>query len=301
MTAPDTSRPLAGILWMLAAGVCFVGMTALVKIMGGAMHPTQAAFLRYLLGMVFVVPAIRPLIQARLTRRHWTLFGLRGVVHSVGVMLWFFAMTRIPLAEVTAMNYLTPIYVTLGGALLLGETLAARRITAVIFALVGAFIILRPGFREVSPGHLAMLGTSLMLGASYLLAKVTVDELRPAVVLAQLSFWTTLFLIPFAWTVWEPVGLRDLAVLLLVASFATAGHYCMTRALQAAPVAVTQPATFLQLVWSVALGAAVFGEGVDIWVVAGGTLILASVSFITWREAVLRRRSLTPVNIAPKL
>ncbi|MDP5217909.1 DMT family transporter [Ruegeria sp. 2205SS24-7] len=303
MPMPDSppQRPLVGILWMLAAGVCFVLMTALVKVIGNAMHPVQLAFLRYILGLVFVLPVIRPLITTRFTRRQWALFGIRGALQSVAVMLWFFAMTQIPLAEVTAMNYLTPIYVTLGAVFLLGERLALRRITAIGFAFIGALIILRPGFREVSAGHLAMLGTTLLLGGAYLLAKVTVDEVRPALVLAQMSIWVAVFLAPFAVVVWQPFSPSDLGFVFLVATMATAGHYCMTRALQAAPVAVTQPATFLQLVWSVALGALAFDEGIDPWVVAGGTLILASVSFISWREAALQRRQITPVNLEPKL
>ncbi len=286
---------------MFSAGLSFVAMTALVKSLGTSMDPIEAAFLRYALGLVFLLPAMRAILTTHLTRRHIALFGLRGAIHAVGVMLWFFAMTRIPLAEVTAMNYLTPVYVTLGAALFLGETMAFRRIAAVLVAIVGAVIILRPGFREISAGHLAMLGTSLMLGGSYLLAKAMVQDVRPSVVVAHLSIWTTLFLIPFAIAVWTPPSLRDIGVLFMIASFATAGHYFMTLALQAAPVAVTQPVTFLQLIWATLLGVLVFQEGIDIWVVAGGTLILAAVSFITWREAVLNRSGLTPPSLAPKL
>ncbi|MGV6802605.1 MAG: DMT family transporter [Ruegeria sp.] len=300
-TITAQSRPLAGMFWMFTAGLSFVAMTALVKSLGTTMDPIQAAFLRYALGLVFLLPAMRAILSTHLTRRHITLFGLRGAIHAVGVMLWFFAMTRIPLAEVTAMNYLTPVYVTLGAALFLGEKMAFRRIAAVLVAIVGAAIILRPGFREISAGHLAMLGTSLMLGGSYLLAKAMVQDVRPSVVVAHLSIWTTIFLIPFAIAVWTPPSLRDIGVLFLIASFATAGHYFMTLALQAAPVAVTQPVTFLQLIWATLLGALVFHEGVDVWVVAGGTLILAAVSFITWREAVLNRSGLTPPSLAPKL
>lgn len=286
---------------MLAAGIAFVAMTALVKYMGRSVHPVQASYLRYLFGLVFVLPAIRPLISARLTRRQWGLFALRGAIHAIGVMFWFFAMTRIPLAEVTAMNYLTPVYVTIGAIFFLGEPLAARRLTAIGVAVIGALIILRPGFREVSTGHLAMLVTSLTLGGSYLLAKVTVDEVSPAVVVAMLSLWVTLALTPFAAAVWEPITLPQAGLLFAVACFATAGHYFMTLALQAAPVAVTQPVTFLQLLWATLLGSLVFAERVDIWVVTGGTLILGAVSFITWREAVLNRRAITPPSIAPKL
>ncbi|WP_170331632.1 DMT family transporter [Ruegeria arenilitoris] len=300
-TVAIQSRPLAGMFWMFSAGLSFVAMTALVKSLGTSMDPIQAAFLRYVLGLVFLLPAMRAIMTTHLTRRHLTLFGVRGMIHAVGVMLWFYAMTQIPLAEVTAMNYLTPVYVTLGAALFLGEKMAFRRIAAILVALIGAAIILRPGFREVSTGHLAMLGTSLMLGGSYLLAKAMVQDVRPSVVVAHLSIWTTIFLIPFAIAVWTPPSLRDIGVLFLIASFATAGHYFMTLALQAAPVAVTQPVTFLQLIWATLLGAFVFHEGIDLWVVAGGTLILAAVTFITWREAVLKRGNLTPPSIAPKL
>ncbi len=293
-SATDQSHPLVGMFWMFAAGLSFVAMTALVKALGDSMNPIQAAFLRYALGLVFLLPALRAIRETPMTRRNLTLFGVRGGVHAVAVMLWFFAMTRIPLAEVTAMNYMTPVYVTLGAALFLGEKLAFRRIAAIIVAIVGVLIILRPGFREVLPGHLAMLGTSLMLGASYLLAKIMVRDIRPSVVVAHLSIWVTISLIPFAVAVWQPPGLRDIGVLFLIASFATAGHYFMTLALQAAPVAVTQPVTFLQLIWSTILGAAIFHEGVDIWVVAGGTLILSAVTFITWREAVQNRGGRPP-------
>ena len=298
-STPDTYRPLTGMFWMLAAGLSFVGMNALVKILGASMNPIQAAFLRYVLGLVFLLPALRAIFETPLTRRNLTLFGLRGGVHAIAVMLWFFAMTRIPLAEVTAMNYLTPVYVTLGAALFLGEKLAFRRIAAISVALVGVVIILRPGFREVQPGHLAMLGTTLALGASYLLAKFLVRDVRPSVVVAHLSIWVTLALIPFAIAVWEPPSLRDLGILFVVASFATAGHYFMTLALQAAPVAVTQPVTFLQLIWATLLGTLAFHESIDLWVIAGGTLILMAISFITWREA-QQSRGLTSQPTPPQ-
>ncbi len=279
---------------MFAAGLCFVGMNALVKMLGTSMNPIQAAFLRYALGLVFLLPAIGAILGTPLTRRNLTLFGVRGGVHAIAVMLWFFAMTRIPLAEVTAMNYMTPIYVTIGAAIFLGEKLAFRRIAAIMVAVIGVLIILRPGFRTVMPGHLAMLGAALALGVSYLLAKVMVRDIRPSAVVAHLSIWVTIALVPFAIAVWEPPDLRDLLVLCAIASFATAGHYFMTLALQAAPVTLTQPVTFLQLIWATLLGTLAFHERVDIWVIAGGTLILAAVSFITWREAVLSRGKTIP-------
>ena len=280
---------------MFVTGLCFVAVTALVKHMGSRVPPAEAAFLRYFLGLVFLLPMLKDLREAQLTRRQWKLFGMRGMFHAGAVILWFYAMTRIPIAEVTAMNYLSPVYVTIGAAIFLGEKLAMRRIVAILIALLGAAIILRPGFREVSSGHLAMLVTAIVFAGSYLTAKIMAGEVKPTVVVAMLSIFVPIGLAPFAIAVWVTPSLNELMLLFCVASFATAGHYTMTLAFAAAPVTVTQPITFLQLVWAVLLGAIVFGEPVDIWVVFGGVVILASVTFITWREAVMKRSPVTPV------
>ncbi len=290
------TRTSMGIFWMLVTGLNFVAVTAIVKYIGSDVPAAQGAFLRYTLGLVFLLPMIRPILSAHLTRRQIKLFAYRGVVHTLAVILWFFAMARIPIAEVTAMNYLSPVYVTIGAALFLGEKLPPRRLAAVIMALVGAFIILRPGIKEVEPGHIAMLGTAVLFAIGYLLAKQLSGEVSPAVIVGMLSITVTIGLAPFAAAVWVTPTLSQLGWLFLVACFATAGHYSMTLAFAAAPLTVTQPVTFLQLVWAVILGAVFFGEAVDFWVVLGGVVIMGSVSFITWREAVARR-SVTP-NVA---
>jgi drug/metabolite transporter (DMT)-like permease len=101
--------------------------------------------------------------------------------------------------------------------------------------------------------------------------------------------------------VWVTPGWYDLAILFGVACFATAGHYAMTLAFAAAPVTVTQPVSFLQLIWAVLLGWVAFSEAPDIWVILGGLVIIGAISFITWREAVLKRRQITPLVGQTKL
>ena len=282
-------RPVVGVFWMIVTGLMFVAVTAVVKHVGDGVPAAQAAFLRYVLGLVFLLPMIRPILRARLTTRQLRLFGLRGVVHTLAVILWFYAMARIPIAEVTAMNYLSPVYVSLGAALFLGERLPPRRLAAVLVALVGAMIILRPGVKAVEPGHIAMIGTAIFFAFGYLIAKIVSGEVSAPVVVGMLSITVTIGLAPFAYAVWVTPTMSQLGWLFLVACFATAGHYTMTLAFAAAPLTVTQPVTFLQLIWAVTLGAVVFGEAVDGWVIFGGAVIMASVSFITWREAVARR------------
>jgi len=299
MKTAHPQSPVTGIFWMVVTGLCFICVTALVKHMGPRLPSSEAAFIRYGFGLVFLLPAIGALREAKLSRRQWALFSVRGGLHGIGVILWFYAMPRISIAEVTAMNYLAPIYVTVGAALFLGETLALRRIIAVVLGLVGAAIILRPGFRELTSGHFAMLIAAVVFGGAYLLAKVLADEVRPSVVVAMMSLFVTLFLAPFALASWITPTWEEIGILAAVACFATAGHYTMTLAFAAAPLTVTQPVTFLQLVWATALGAIAFAEPIDIWVVLGGAVILGSVTFITWREAMLKRQ-ITPAAPATK-
>ena len=71
----------------------------------------------------------------------------------------------------------------------------------------------------------------------------------------------------------------------------------MTRAFAVAPMTVTQPVTFLQLIWASLLGALVFAEPVDLWVLVGGAVMIGAISYITWREAHLRR----PAPVTPAL
>jgi drug/metabolite transporter (DMT)-like permease len=305
MLAMRTNRPLAieimpspvrGVLWMVVTGVLFVSVTAMIKVLGTRMPATQAAFLRYLFGVVFLLPVFGTLRTLRFDLGTWCLICARGAVHTVSVASWFYAMARLPIADVTAMNYLAPIFVTIGAALFLGERLAARRVIAIVVALCGALIILRPGFREVGAAHLAMLFMAAASGTSYLMAKVLTGRVSAGVLVAMLSLTVTIGLAPMAIAVWVPPTPWELAILFAVACLATAGHYAMMLAFRAAPLTVTQPVTFLQLVWAVLLGALVFGEGVDIFVILGGTVIVAAISFISWREAVLKRRVTPPVS-----
>ncbi len=298
---PKPKAPIQGVLWMIVTGILFVCVTALVKVNGTRIPAVESAFLRYALGIALLFPMVSQVRKTTFDRPLMIAFGVRGITHSFGVALWFFAMARIPIADVTAMNYMTPVYVTIGAALFLGETLAIRRIMAVLAALVGAVVILRPGFRDVSSGHLAMLITAVFFACSYLLAKHLSARVNAATVVVMLSLFVPIGLLPWAMAVWITPSFHELMILFGVACCATAGHYTMTLAFAAAPVTVTQPVTFLQLIWAVSLGIIVFGEPFDPWVVLGSAIILTSVSFMTWREAILKKREMTPPVHAPKV
>ncbi len=294
MDIPAQNRPLAGILWMLATGLSFVAVTGIVRHLGTALPAVEAAFLRFLIGLIFLTPALVAVFRAGLSPEAAKLVTGRGALHVAAVSLWFYAMARIPVAEVTAIGYLNPIVVTVGAAIFFGEKLALRRIMAIGVALAGALVILRPGLREVSPGQIAQLGAAICFGLSYLIAK-RLSALMPAgALVALLSLTVTIGLAPFAALVWVPPTLAQIGQLAIVAAFATLGHYTMARAFAAAPLTVTQPVTFLQLVWATLLGALVFDEKVDPFILLGGAMIISAISYMTWRETQIRRRTVTP-------
>ncbi len=292
----DLGRPVQGVLWMLATGVAFVGVNGIVRHLGTDLPAAQSAFIRFVLGLVFLLPAIWMARATRFPPRFLWMFGWRGLLHVAAVIFWFYAMARVPVAEMAAIGFLNPVVVLVIAGLLLGEGLGRGRVLSVVVALAGALVVLRPGVREVSVGHLAQLAATLCFAVSYIFAK-RLSGLAPAsVIVAVLSVTVTVGLAPMAWWVWQPVRGDQLAWLALVAALATFGHYAMTRAFSAAPLAVTQPVTFLQILWAALLGAVVFGEAVDGFVLLGGAMIVAAVSLNTWAEA---RRGRIPPQPSP--
>ena len=290
MKTVQPNKPIAGALWMGLSGLCFIGVYVGVKYVGTRLPAAESAFLRYALGLVFLLPVVRSLWREGLPSQVIKLGIGRAVLHTFAVTLWFYAMARIPIAEVSSMGYLTPIFVTLGAVLTMGESLALRRGLAIAIAIIGVLVILRPGFREVSMGHLAMLGTTLCFGISYLMAKRLTDLASADMVIALLSIGVTIGLIPLTIPVWISPTSSEVGTLFAVAIFAVAGHYSMTFAFRSAPLTVTQPVTFLQLIWAVAVGYLLFGENIDSFVVLGGAIIIGAVLYITLREAQLRKK-----------
>ncbi|MDA1311190.1 MAG: DMT family transporter [Proteobacteria bacterium] len=298
-SSPD--RTLIGIGWMLLTTLLFVGVTGIVRHLGSDIPAVEAAFLRYSIGLVLVLPAFLPLLRQWPRPVMMKLFALRGFVHAGGVMLWFYAMARVPIAEVTALGYTAPIFVTIGAAVFFGERLYMRRIMAVLAGFIGAMIILRPGFHEISTGQLAQLAAAPLFAASFLLAKGLTREFSAPVIVAMLSLFCTLALLPGAIAQWRDPTLNEVAWLGLTAAIATIGHYTMTRAIAAAPLTVTQPIGFLQLVWATLLGVLVFGEALDPYVLLGGGIVVASVTYISHREAAAARKMRTPPAVATKM
>jgi drug/metabolite transporter (DMT)-like permease len=282
---------LRGIAWMLVTGLFFVAVTGIVRHLGSDMDAIQAAFIRYVFGLIMISPVFLRTQPGSFTPRNLRLHMIRGLAHGCGVMLWFFAMARIPIAQVTAIGFTAPIFITLGAALFLGERLQARRIGAVLIGFGGTLVILRPGLQHIPLGALAQLAAAPLFAASYLIAKKLTGTQSSSSIVAYLSVFVTIVLLPPAIMVWRTPTYEELFWLAATAFCATCGHYTMTRAMQAAPITVIQPFSFLQLVWATLLGLYAFGEEPDFWTWIGAGIIVASATYIAHRETVRRGRA----------
>lgn len=273
---------------MVVTGVLFTGVTGIVRHLGSDMNPIQAAFIRYAFGLLIMMPVLLRLARTDFVKARLGLHLARGLAHGAGVMLWFFAMARIPIAEVTALGFTAPIFTTIGAALFLGERLSAHRIGAVLIGFGGAMIILRPGFEAISTGALAQLAAAPLFATSFLITKKLTETESSASIVAHLTIFVTLALLPAALMNWRTPSWEELGWLCATAVFATLGHLALTQALRATEITVTQPFSFLQLVWATLLGFYVFDERPEIWIWIGGAVIVASASYMARRESLAR-------------
>lgn len=273
-----------GIFWMVITTIFFVGVTIFVKILGETIPSSQTAFIRYLFGTIFLLPII---LKSFKNTRFVLIkkFVFRSFFHAVGVSLWFYSMTVITIAEVTAIGYLTPIFVCIGALLLFKEKLKGYRTLAVLLSFLGVTVILRPGFQEIKLGQILMLLASFVFAISYLMAKHLSDSKNSLEIVGFLSIFTTIFLLPLALINWVKLDLNATLILFLISVFATLGHLTMTQAIKTTKMTITQPFTFLQLVWSVIAGILIFDERFDIYVIIGGIIILISTSYLVVKDS----------------
>ena len=284
------NQSIIGILWMVLTTILFVGVTATVRYLEGEVPAPQAAFLRYAIGTLFLIPSLISLTKIKPDKPLLQKFVLRGLVHSIGVTLWFYAMSVMPVAEVTAIGFLTYIFVSIGASIFLKEKLHRHRLAAILISFIGALIVLRPGFKVIESGQFGMLMATVVFTASYLIAKIVSKERSSSEIVAMLSIFTTIFLIPSAIYSWEPLSIKAFLILSFTALIATVGHITMTKAIKAAPMVVTQPILFLQLVWASMVGLFIFNEKFDPFVILGGTIIMLCVCYVSYREHILGKK-----------
>lgn len=282
---------LAGIGYLLVAVVVFSIMDVLIKWTSASYPTIQIVFFRAAFAFVplSLFIARRGGIAALRTRRPmghvW-----RCLVGVASMFLGFWALAVLPLADVIAIGFAGPIFLTALSVPLLGETVGWRRWSAVVAGFIGVVVMVRPGAGVFAPEALIPVGGAV----GYAFAMVMVRKLTATESIAAIVFYFTLTgtavsgaLLPF---VWVTPGWVDLALLVAIGLCGGIAQLLMTRAFQIAPASLIAPFEYSAMIWAIGFGWLIWDELPDAAIWTGSTIVIASGLYILHRETVVARR-----------
>lgn len=294
------ARPLRAALWMLGSVVSFTAMAVAARKVSATHDTFEILTFRSAVGFLLVLAygfATGRIgeVSAQRLGGHF----LRNIVHFTGQNLWFWALTMIPLAQVFALEFTSPIWVILLSPLFLGEKLTPLRLLAAALGFIGILIVARPDMAALSPGVLAAAGAAVCFATVTILTK----RLTRGVSVIGILFWLTLMQFFFglicagydgriAW----PTG-QTLPWLALIGLCGVVAHLSLTTALSLAPASYVVPIDFLRLPLIAVVGAVLYAERIDPMVLLGGAVIFIGI----WLNvrAQLRDSAATPAITKP--
>ncbi|MCF2871400.1 DMT family transporter [Octadecabacter sp. G9-8] len=290
MTTATQTNVTRGIFLMLSAITVFTVMSAFIKA-ADRVPAGEAMFFRSVMAMPIVLVwlvthgGIMQGVRTQSVRNH----AVRGIVGSCAMGLGFAGLKYLPLPEVTAIRFVTPILMVVLAALILGERFRFVRIAAVALGFVGVVIIVAPRL-SVGLGTDEALGVGLTLGSACLaaLAQVWVKGMSGQESTTAIVFWfsatstvLSLLTIPFGW-VW-PTG-NELALLVGAGIVGGLGQVLLTSSYRFAEAGVLAPFTYVSMLWSVLIGYVWFSEVPTIGMLMGAGLVICAGVIIVLRE-----------------
>lgn len=298
----STSRPalrrpgqaIEAALWMVAASLFFAVMSAAIRYAALRLHPFEVAFFRNLFGLGFLLPW---LWQAGLgglrSGRRW-LYGWRSLVSLAAMLCSFTALALLPFAQAVALSFTTPLFSTIGAALILRETVRARRWSATSAGFLGVLIMLWPGLGQAGGSTLgAVLG--IVAAAISAVAQPIVKQLTRTETPGAIASYMVLLLVPMSllpalavWR-WPEPGLWPW--LIAIGGLGTIGHLLYVRAFALADASAVLPYDYVRMPLAALLGWYGFAEVPDGWTAVGSAVIAGAALYIAHRERVLVRRA----------
>ncbi len=271
---------------MLAASVMFSLSDTMAKYVTQSVPAVELASIRY---AVFVAMAASPLLRDRrasLRSRRPTLQILRGLGVVGSALAFILSLGSLPIAEATAINFITPLMITVMAIPVLGETVRPQGWAAVLVGFAGMLVVVRPGLGGLHPAALLVLLSSAFWCMAMLITRRLVGVDRSTVTLlwtAVTGFVLLLCILPFFLT---PLTGRQLGFCLAVGVVASSGQWLAVLAYRYARATVLAPLTYSQLLWSSVLGYLVFHNEPDRWTLIGAAIIACSGLYVVHLERV---------------
>ena len=282
-----------GILWIVLSGLLFSVLNAGLRYVALDLPAMVTSFLRFCFGILFILPILWHRGLSVFHTRSPKLQVARNLVHTFAFAIWYTALPLIPLAEMTALMFTGPLFVTMGAALFLGETVRWRRWAALVVGMIGVLVIVRPGFAQVTFGTLLMLSAVPVIAVSQLISKAQTRVDSTQTILCWQTLLLIVFFFPAALWQWQWPTLEQWLVLAGCGIVGGAANYAMVKSFSLADISAVQPMTFLNIVSASILGFIVFADVPDLWTFVGAAIIVASTSYIAHREAQAAKAQIT--------
>ena len=274
------ARPFRAAIWMLGSVVSFTVMAVAARNVSAVHDTFEILTFRSAIGFVLVlIYGYATGRIAEVSTRNLPGHFIRNIVHFTGQNLWFLAITLIPLAQVFALEFTSPIWVILLSPLFLGERLTAQRLLAAALGFAGILIVARPDMAALSPGILAAAAAAVCFAAVTILTK----RLTRGVSVIGILFWLTLMQFCFGLIcagfdghiTWPTA--QTLPWLALIGLCGVVAHLSLTTALSLAPASYVVPIDFLRLPLVAVVAALLYAEPIDPLVLVGGAVIFAGI------------------------
>lgn len=296
--AAGLSGNLRGIAWMALSTVAFVTMHAAVRGVSQDMHPFEVAFFRQFFGIVALAPWFIRYGLAPLRTRRLGMHGVRAFVNVIAMFAFYYALSIVPLAQVSALAFSVPIFTALLAMAFLGERARLRRWAAILFGFSGVFIAFIPDMYETGApqlGSLLVVLSSFTWAIALIFIKVLGrTESTITITAYMVLLMTPMSLLP-ALAVWEWPTMGQFGWLLFIGIVGTIGQLTVVQALKEGETHVVMPIDFTKLIWAAGLGFLWFGEIPTVFTWAGGAMIFFSTTYIAWREHQLRKAANPPL------
>ncbi|AXI42345.1 DMT family transporter [Sulfitobacter sp. SK011] len=281
------STTLRAALWMIGSIASFSAMAIAGRELGARFDTFEIMMYRSAFGVfVVIIVAFATGAWRQINTRNMGQQVIRNLAHFTGQNLWFYAVTVIPLAQVFALEFTSPLWVIVLSPLILGERLTFMRGIAAIMGFIGILIVARPSIDGINAGLIAAASSAIFFALTIMFTKRLT---RTQTITGILFYLTTMQLVFGLITAGYDgdIALPDAASLPFLALIGVCGllaHYCLTNALSIAPATVVVPIDFIRLPVIAVLGMLLYQESLDILVFVGAVVIFAGNYLNIWFE-----------------